>query len=116
MLAVLAYFGLRAAFFPALRDGAPIQSTPAFQEEALLAKARSLPVARRYAAAFAYQRNGSTCGPASLSDVERSWGLASDERSILEGTGTCWSGLCLGGLSLDELASIARQKTKHRVN
>ena len=47
--------------------------------------------------------------------MERSLGIASDERAILEGTGLCWSGMCWQGLSLDQVAGIARKNTKHRV-
>jgi hypothetical protein len=110
-----AYFFVRGVFFPPTFAVTPIQTTAAYQDPKLLAKAWALPVARTYKASLAYQRNGSTCGPTSLSDVERSWGLTSDERSILDGTGKCVSGLCWGGLSLDELAAIARKNTKHRV-
>lgn len=105
----------RDVLFPPTFAVIPIQTTAAYQEPKLLAAAWELPVARTYKTSLAYQRNGSTCGPTSLSDVERSWGLTSDERSILEGTGKCWGGLCWRGLSLDELAAIARQNTKHRV-
>jgi Phytochelatin synthase len=119
MLVVLllpcAYFFVRAVVFPPAFAVTPIQTTAAYQDPTLLEKAWALPVARAYQASLAYQRNGSTCGPTSLSDVERSWGLASDERSILAGTGKCWSGLCWGGLTLDELAAIAKQNTKHHV-
>jgi hypothetical protein len=113
--AVPAYFGVRGAFFPAAFGVEPIQATPSFQEPALLARAWSLPVAKTFATQLAYQRNGSTCGPTSLGDTERSFGLASDERSILDGTGKCWSGMCFGGLSLDEVAAVAKRNTKHRV-
>jgi hypothetical protein len=115
LVAYPAYFFVRGVFFPPTFPVEPIQSTAPFHDAKLLAKAWELPVARTYKASLAYQRNGSTCGPTSLSDVERSWGLGSDERSILEGTGKCWSGMCWGGLSLDELASVARRNTKHQV-
>jgi hypothetical protein len=115
VLAYPGYFVVRGVFFPPTFAVQPIQTTAAYQDPTLLAQAWALPVARSYKASLAYQRNGSTCGPTSLSDVERSWGLVSDERSILEGTGKCWSGMCWGGLSLDELAAIARRNTKHRV-
>ena len=115
LVAYPAYFVVRGVFFPPKFAVTPIQTTAQYQDPKLLAKAWELPVARSYKPTLAYQRNGSTCGPTSLSDVERSFGLSSDERSILEGTGKCWSGMCWGGLSLDELAAIARSKTTHRV-
>jgi hypothetical protein len=33
---------------------------------------------------------------------------AADEAAVLEGTGLCWTGACLPGVTLDELAEIAR--------
>ena len=115
LVAYPVYFVVRGVFFPPTFAVTPIQTTAVYQDTNLLAKAWELPVARTFHATLAYQRNGSTCGPTSLSDVERSWGLSSDERSILEGTGKCWSGMCFGGLSLDEVAEIARRNTKHKV-
>ena len=115
LVAYPAYFVVRGVFFPQTFAVTPIQTTAAYQKPKLLAEAWELPVARSYKPSLAFQRNGSTCGPTSLSNVERSFGLTSDERSILEGTGKCWSGLCWGGLSLDELAAIARRNTKHQV-
>jgi hypothetical protein len=110
-----AYFVVRGVFFPPTYPVKPIQTTAAYQDPKLLEKAWALPVAATFKTSLAYQSNGSTCGPTSLSDVERSLGLTSDERSILTGTGKCWSGICFGGFGLDELAGVARQKTKHQV-
>lgn len=116
LIAYPAFFIVRGVFFPPTFPVTPIQTTPAYQNPKLLEKAWALPVAATFKTTLAYQRNGSTCGPTSLSDVERSLGLTSDERSILNGTGKCWSGVCFGGLALDELAAIARQNTKHHVS
>lgn len=33
-----------------------------------------------------------------------------DEKTVLEGTGKCWTGLCILGLTLDELADVARHR------
>lgn len=115
VVAYPASFVIRGVFFPPTFPVTPIQTTAAYQDPKLLAKAWELPVAKSFKPSLAFQRNGSTCGPTSLSDVERSFGLTSDERSILKDTGKCWSGMCWGGLSLDELAAIARQNTKHEV-
>jgi len=109
------FFIVRGVFFPPTFPVTPIQTTAAYQDPKLLERAWALPVASTFKTTIAFQRNGSTCGPTSLSDVERSLGLTSDERSVLNGTGKCWSGICFGGLALDELAAIARQNTKHRV-
>ena len=37
------------------------------------------------------------------------------EDGVLKGTGLCWSGSCFMGLTLDELSSVAKSKTKHSV-
>lgn len=103
----------RAVWFPPTFDVVSIREAPSYQDPALLDRAWKLPVAASYRASLAYQSNGSTCGPASLANVVRSLGLAPDatEASILDGTGKCSVGFCFGGLTLDELAEIARAKT-----
>lgn len=69
----------------------------------------SLPVASTYDRPTYWQSNGSFCGPASLVNVFRSFGeTAEDEATVLRGTGKCSIGLCWAGLTLDELADIAR--------
>lgn len=35
---------------------------------------------------------------------------------MLSGTGECWTGFCIIGLSLDELAELARAKTDRKVS
>jgi hypothetical protein len=63
-----------------------------------------------------YQPNGSVCGPTSVANVERSLGHESASvDSVLAGTGKCWSGICLMGLSLDELAEMARHASGRKV-
>lgn len=37
------------------------------------------------------------------------------EAAVLEGTGRCWTGFCIMGLTLDELAGVARQHTDRNV-
>ena len=50
-----------------------IERSPAYQNEALLARAWTLPVARRYGPqGYLYQKNQSLCGPTSIADVLRS--------------------------------------------
>jgi hypothetical protein len=67
------------------------------------------PVGVAYGRELHWQSNGSRCGPASLVNVFRSWGEdIRDEAAILDGTGKCWSGICVMGLTLDELADVAR--------
>jgi hypothetical protein len=99
---------------PAFR-GESIETTASYQDPELLERARHLPVARRFARRFASQENPSSCGPSSLANVERSFGVASSEQAILSGTGKCRFGICLGGLTLDELSEVARLRTTHQV-
>ena len=96
-------------------DGVSIKQSPAYQNEALLDLAWDLPAARAFGHRVDPQSNPSSCGPSSLANVERSFGLQSSEGSILHGTGKCWFGVCLGGLTLDELAGVAGASTHHQV-
>ena len=83
---------------------------------ALMEKAWSLPVAASFKGNVTWQSNASLCGPASLANVFRSLGdKATTEDTVLAGTGTCWTGFCIMGLSLDELAGLARLKTTRKV-
>jgi hypothetical protein len=84
-----------------------IRATAAYQDPALLARAWSLPVARLMGPGFRYQRNPTSCGPASLANVFRSLGRDVDEAGVVAGTGKCWTGLCFGGVTLDQLGEIA---------
>ncbi len=62
-----------------------IERSPAYQNEALLARAWALPVARRYGPqGYLYQKNQSLCGPTSIADVLRSEGVAADPAVVLE--------------------------------
>lgn len=121
---VLALLGGSAAILPPLLWGdhvdyskvASIKTTPEYQDPALLAKAWALPVASLYRSEIDYQANGSFCGPTSLVNVMRSLQLAGDQKTVLDGTGvTTVGGLLLGGLTLDELAEVARKKLGKQV-
>lgn len=91
-----------------------IQSS-VIRDDALLARARALPVAATYGE-LAWQSNGSFCGPASLANAFRSFGDATTtEKQVLDGTGRCWSGMCIPGLTLDQLADVARAHTQRKV-
>lgn len=82
----------------------------------LMEKAWNLPVAASFKGAITWQSNASLCGPASLANVFRSLGgKAASENAVLAGTGKCWTGFCILGLSLDELAELARGKSEHKV-
>jgi hypothetical protein len=79
-------------------------------------RAWKLPAAASFSHDVSWQSNASLCGPASLANVFRSLGEdATSERSVLAGTGLCWTGFCIMGLTLDELAGLARAKTRRKV-
>jgi hypothetical protein len=83
---------------------------------ALLERAWQLPVAATFNRQLAWQSNGSLCGPASVANVNRSLGDSADtERKVLFHTGWCWTGYCIIGLTLDELAAVARRNTERSV-
>jgi Phytochelatin synthase len=82
----------------------------------LIERAWRLPVAATFNRALTWQSNGSRCGPAAVANVYRSLGdAASTEGKVLAGTGRCWTGVCIFGLTLDELAEIARANTSRKV-
>ncbi len=86
------------------------------RDEAFLARAFEQPVARTFGREIHFQPNPSICGPSSLVNTFRSLGLpAADEQAVLAGSGKCWSGYCVMGLTLDELADVARRQTSREV-
>jgi hypothetical protein len=87
------------------------------RDAGLMAAAYALPVGARYGQQLDFQRNGSVCGPASLRNVFRSLGEpVGDESAVVAGSGKCqWFGTCFLGLTLDELADVARLRTKRVV-
>jgi hypothetical protein len=83
----------------------------------LMERAWALPVAATFRSNISWQSNGSLCGPASLANVFRSMGEEeSTESEVLEGTGMCWTGFCIMGLTLDELETVARKHTERQVS
>lgn len=75
-----------------------------------------LPVAAAFGQDINWQTNPSLCGPASLANLFRSIGEEeTSEDSALDGTGLCWTGYCIMGLTLDELAGVARAHTERQV-
>jgi hypothetical protein len=79
-------------------------------------RAWNLPGAASFDRKVSWQSNVSLCGPASLANVFRSFGEpATTEQAILAETGFCWTGFCIPGLTLDELADLARKKTRRAV-
>jgi hypothetical protein len=79
-------------------------------------RAWRLPVAETFNHQLFAQSNLSLCGPASLANVFRSMSEpAKTESEVLAGTGRCWTGFCPFGLTLDELADVARAHTNRKV-
>ncbi|NNH33101.1 phytochelatin synthase [Rhizobium sp. SEMIA 4085] len=78
----------------------------------LINRAWMLPVAATFKSNVTWQSNGSRCGPASVANVFRSIGEEeTTEAEVLDGTGKCWTGICFMGLTLDELADVAKAQT-----
>lgn len=100
-------------------DSAPVVSikeTRDYQDPALLKKAWALPVAASYQAQIEFQQNGSVCGPTSLADVLHSLKQPGNQESVLQGSGfSTVMGYLPEGLTLDQLAAIARQKLHRKV-
>lgn len=116
LVAVPASVVLRGIFFQPKLDVPSIKGEATYQDAALLERAWQLPVAATYQRRLFFQPNGSMCGPTSVANVERSLGHeGASVDSVLSGIGKCWTGLCLMGLSLDELAEIARRATGRKV-
>jgi len=82
----------------------------------LLERAWQLPVAATFNRELVWQSNISRCGPASVANAYRSLGdTANTEDRVLAGTGRCWTGFCILGLTLDELADVARANPQHKI-
>lgn len=79
-------------------------------------RAWTLPVATSFGREMVWQSNPSLCGPASLANVFRSLGEpVTTGDAVLAGSGLCRTGFCIIGLDLDELATLARAKTRRSV-
>jgi hypothetical protein len=116
LIALPASFVIRGIFFPPKLDVPSIKKEASYQDPVLLQKAWQLPVAATYQRRLFFQPNGSVCGPTSIANVQRSLGSESASvDSVLKGTGECWTGICWMGLSLDELAEVARHATGRKV-
>lgn len=107
---------VRVRFFPPRFDVVSIATLPEYQDPALLERAWSLPVARTFLHELDFQSNGSICGPTSIANTFRSLGEGPvTPRTVLEGTGKCPFDFCFGGLTLDDLASVVRSKSRRTV-
>lgn len=82
----------------------------------LVDRAWRLPVAARFERKINWQSNRSLCGPAAVANAYRSLkDKAATERDVLAGTGWCWTGVCVMGLTLDELAAVAMANSGRKV-
>jgi Phytochelatin synthase len=82
----------------------------------LMERAWRLPVAATFNRQLVWQSNGSRCGPAAVANAYRSLGEpAITEGKVLAGTGRCWTGACILGLTLTELAVVARANTSRKI-
>lgn len=96
---------------PAQRSLASIQAQPYWQDKLLLSQAWALPVASRYKPHIEFQHNLTFCGPTSIANVGHSLGASLDQRAVLEGSGVSTTmGYLPSGLTLDELAGVARHR------
>lgn len=76
-----------------------------------------MPVARLCRQDIDFQKNASFCGPTSVVNVMRSLQQTADQASILQDTGVFTvMGFLPGGLTLDQLAELARQQLGRRVS
>ena len=121
LLAPLAFVGVKLA--PLLTDGkqyaqvVSVETRSDFRHPALLRRAWALPVAARYLAwPYEYQDNPSYCGPTSVANLLHSMGHGVDQHRVINGTRfEPTFGILLGGLTLDELADLLRQRTARQV-
>jgi hypothetical protein len=117
LLAVaLVVIGGRRFIFRKHWDVVSIATLPEYHDAAKLERAWSLPVASHYKTTLVYQANGSACGPTSATDVDRSIDKPAETvDDFLRDTGKCRWGFCMGGVDLDDLAGLLRDKSKRRV-
>lgn len=117
MVALLAAGGFTYVTRPDPRyaDIPSIESDAWYHEQAHLERAWALPVAATYRARFDSQHDGSFCGPTSLVNVVRSTGGDADQDHVLEGTDIDTTfGFLPGGITLDQLAELARARLPGR--
>lgn len=116
IVALVAMLATAAFFLRPKPIAAAVIRDAVVRTPALLERAWQLPAARAYRSGLLWQSNGSTCGPASLANAFRSLGeAATSEGAVLAGTGRCPTGICFAGLTLDEVAGVARKHTRRAV-
>jgi len=93
-----------------------IKESHEYQNPELLDQAWALPVAALYQPGIDYQRNASVCGPTSIVNVLHSLQQPGHQENILQGSGlSTVLGYLPLGVTLDQLADIARQKLGRKV-
>lgn len=109
-VAVLVYVGQSKVPDEAIRNSVE-------RSAELLQRGFGLPVASRFRDRLVSQSNASVCGAASLANVFRSFGDTPDtEAAILVGAKRCWFNVCPFGLTLDEIADLAKASSTRRVD
>ena len=94
-----------------------IKETQQYQNPTLLKQAWALPVAVLYQSGIEYQRNASVCGPTSIANVLHSLQQPGDQEIVLQGAGlSTVLGYLPQGVTLDQLADIARRKLGRKVS
>jgi|SRR5271163_1795798 len=94
-----------------------IKESHEYQNPELLEQAWALPVAGLYQPGIDYQRNASVCGPTSIVNVLHSLQQPGTQENILQGSGlSTVLGYLPRGVTLDQLADIARQKLGGKVS
>jgi hypothetical protein len=123
-LLALVFAGSAAIVRPTLSGGhadysrvVSIKGTREYQSAELLKQAWALPVAVLYQPGIDYQRNASVCGPTSIVNVLHSLQLPGNQELILQGTGlSTVLGYLPQGVTLDQLADIAKQNLSRKVS
>lgn len=96
---------------------ASIENGSNYRNPQAMAAAWSLPSAKAYRRLpYEFQGNQSFCGPTSLADVMHSLGNPITQKTVIAGSRyDPWFGVLIGGMTLDELADLARQRTQRPV-
>jgi hypothetical protein len=118
LILVVLFFALptRKIVFHKHYDIVSITTFPEYKDRSRLDRAHAQPAVSTYPSPPIYQSNGSICGPTSLANVFRSFGDESASvDNVLAGSGKCSTGMCFMGLTLDELADVARRRAGFRV-
>lgn len=85
-----------------------IKTSHAFQDPTLLEEAWALPVAKTFPHPPLSQTNPSACGPTAVANVLRSSALTTTSDEVAAHGAGCFCGICIGGLTLSQLATAAR--------